>query len=945
MASLVSDDFAVRAGPGLPPLRGMARNMSCASAMGGRFSSPVPPLAPPPILSVLLFRDVQKVARSCGLDAATHKALVDLLSLAPADTVRSYAVKLTALASVPVPKHRVSRRRESHAIGYGYMSGNVSPAQPSLGFAGGTYLDAGAPGGHEMTTTAAVPGVAVDRASRVASSSSQPSRRGSDTTFASPETLLHTRSSTFSISQVTSLHPSDAPSIASQLMTSQQMLLDLSFVPPAAIKPDGGWLGSMTNSQHETSRRASVDGFNLSEYRVSVRSRSPHPQTVADGAPDGEARAATSADGGGGPRSRNGLLDAHWRGLAITDPEHLPSGTESNEASPAATPTASLNRVAAPPVEFDFNLRLGTDEAGFEFINDYLVQDVIGQGSQGQVLAVTDVRTGEARAMKVMRRDRFAGRFHPLSRNASVNSGLVADPASFSMSGDGTSMPPQAAGSEPADAPPQVVRKGSLRREIHKEVAIMKKLNHRNVTRLHEVIDDPKEKRIYLIMDLANGGPIAADLNPDSGACTPVPPAVLAPYVTQIVSGLDYLHRHHVFHRDVKPDNILLHTDADTGETVVKIVDFGVAEMNETGKVTSGSVGTPSFLSPELHLPRNTVPVDGGAADVWALGATVFNLLFGAPPFAPSRNEETIGEAVINHPLEFPSPLPEGSEVFLDFLRGTLTKDPESRWTLRAVRRWLSRSLLRTGRTRRGDRNRRVAAALGCAVAASAVAKAHDDPSWLGGPSSLVRAASCVASSSARAVLVDESLTPRRRDPAVVPAAAAAAATTGGLPPLVSPAIAALRRRAPPPSAMDLVEFARDFGDMASPLQRTSPIVDVIEVVDVASPFARPQFSDSRGNSEADSGAEGELRSPTDATTAPSEDSMMSSTFGSVHLDDSFAQSMRMDMSFCVSAQDLNAAISQVVLPRGLGPQPPQPPGTTFVPPPALQSTRRQSPA
>ena len=105
-----------------------------------------------------------------------------------------------------------------------------------------------------------------------------------------------------------------------------------------------------------------------------------------------------------------------------------------------------------------------------------------------------------------------------------------------------------------------------------------------------------------------------------------LPPAIAIEIVARLADALHYAHQNQVVHRDIKPANIMF--DAPSGE--LKITDFGIARLTDSGRTRTGVVlGTPSFMSPEQLQGR---PVTG-RSDLFSLGVSLYQLLTGQLPF------------------------------------------------------------------------------------------------------------------------------------------------------------------------------------------------------------------------------------------------------------------------------------------------------------------------
>src|SRR5262249_2776166 len=118
-----------------------------------------------------------------------------------------------------------------------------------------------------------------------------------------------------------------------------------------------------------------------------------------------------------------------------------------------------------------------------------------------------------------------------------------------------------------------------------------------------------------------------------------LPPSEAAALVEQLARALDYAHRRGVVHRDLKPANVLL-----TADGTPKITDFGLAKRldEEQARTRTGDIlGTPSYMAPE-QADGKTREI-GPAADIYALGAVLYEMLTGRPPFEGGSAWETVG--------------------------------------------------------------------------------------------------------------------------------------------------------------------------------------------------------------------------------------------------------------------------------------------------------------
>lgn len=172
---------------------------------------------------------------------------------------------------------------------------------------------------------------------------------------------------------------------------------------------------------------------------------------------------------------------------------------------------------------------------------------------------------------------------------------------------------------------------GKARGKTAREIAIMKRLRHDHVLNLFDVLDDPNQNFLVLILEYCAGGTVAGDL----ARCAALDVRRARSYFQQLLLGLEYLHHHDIFHRDIKPSNLLLSKDKQT----LKIADFGVSEfLHEHNDEHSGVRGTVAFLAPEAFGTSafHAVPVD-----VWAAGVTLYVMLYGEIPFGLMKHRSS----------------------------------------------------------------------------------------------------------------------------------------------------------------------------------------------------------------------------------------------------------------------------------------------------------------
>jgi WD40 repeat protein/predicted Ser/Thr protein kinase len=165
------------------------------------------------------------------------------------------------------------------------------------------------------------------------------------------------------------------------------------------------------------------------------------------------------------------------------------------------------------------------------------------------------------------------------------------------------------------------------------------RLQHPNIVGVFDVGEHCGQP--YCALEFIDGGTLR-----DRLAGRPQPPGAAAGLVETLAGAVEAAHRAGVVHRDLKPCNVLL-----TADGLPKITDFGVAKvLDEAGRTRSGDVlGTPSYMAPEQAAGKAREV--GPAADVWALGAILYECLTGRPPFLADTAVETMRQVLESDPV------------------------------------------------------------------------------------------------------------------------------------------------------------------------------------------------------------------------------------------------------------------------------------------------------
>ncbi|CAD8141063.1 unnamed protein product [Paramecium octaurelia] len=249
------------------------------------------------------------------------------------------------------------------------------------------------------------------------------------------------------------------------------------------------------------------------------------------------------------------------------------TGTTSNNENPGSS---KQSKFVKQLTDFKVDPSIFVTLKKGDLLNNYKIDQVLGEGTYGKVSLVTQKATGLQRAMKQIRKDKIV-----------------------------------------------IEQKDNM----IQEVSILKELDHPNIVNIYELYED--ESFFYIITEYLSGGELFEKIN----EIDHFNETIAAGYMRKILEAVNYCHTRNIVHRDLKPENILF--ESKKAHSSLKIIDFGTAKQIDDQSKLSQRIGTPYYIAPEVINKRYDQK-----CDVWSCGVILFIMLCGYPPFNGQNQQE-----------------------------------------------------------------------------------------------------------------------------------------------------------------------------------------------------------------------------------------------------------------------------------------------------------------
>ena len=210
--------------------------------------------------------------------------------------------------------------------------------------------------------------------------------------------------------------------------------------------------------------------------------------------------------------------------------------------------------------------------------------------------------------------------------------------------------------------------------EIIKQINILKTLDHPNIIKIYEIIEN--DEVYFIIMEYCKSGELFNYIVKNKRLSE----EISSFFFYQLINGINYLHNQGICHRDLKPENLLL-----SKNYKLKIIDFGLSNFEIEGGLLETPCGSPCYASPEMVRGYS---YDGFGIDIWSCGIILYAMICGFFFFFEDENDEyneTLFKNIVKCDIEYPSDfISENAE---DLLKRILVKDPNKRIKIEDIKK------------------------------------------------------------------------------------------------------------------------------------------------------------------------------------------------------------------------------------------------------------------